>query len=68
MAKVAPGSPAGGAPGAGDVIAEMNSVPIRTMADLRGRLYVMPPSTRVALGVHDGPTSDVVDVTLSVSP
>ena len=65
---VAPGSPAAGHLAPGDVIAEMNSIPIRSMADLRGRLYVMPPSTRVALGVHDGPTSDVVDVTLSASP
>ena len=68
VATVAPGSPAAGHLASGDVIAEMDSVPIRTMADLRGRLYVLPPSTRVSLGVDQGAKSEVVDVTLSASP
>ncbi len=68
VAQVASGSPAAGHLAAGDVIAELNSVPIRSMADLRGRLYVLPPSTHVALSVREGGSVDVVDVTLSASP
>jgi S1-C subfamily serine protease len=68
VAKVAPGGPAAGHLASGDVIAAVDSVPIRTMADLRGRLYVLPPSTRVSLGVTQGTKSGVVDVTLSASP
>ncbi len=68
VATVAPGSPAAGHLASGDVIAAVDSVPIRTMADLRGRLYVLPPSTRVSLGVDHGTRSGVVDVTLSASP
>jgi S1-C subfamily serine protease len=68
VAEVTPGSPAAGHLHAGDVVAGLNSVPIRTMADLRGRLYVLPPSTKVTLSVHQGSASDVVGVTLSASP
>jgi serine protease Do len=68
VAQVTPGSPAAGHLQPGDVVASLNSVPIRTMADLRGRLYVLPPSTRVTLSVHQGGTNDVVGVTLSASP
>jgi hypothetical protein len=38
------------------------------MADLRGRLYVLPPKTPVTLAVHQGSTSKVVGVTLRASP
>jgi serine protease Do len=68
VAQVTPGSPAAGHLQPGDVVASLNSVPIRTMADLRGRLYVLAPSTKVTLSVHQGGTSDVVGVTLSASP
>jgi S1-C subfamily serine protease len=68
VAKVKAGSPAAGHLQPGDVIAELNSVPIRTMADLRGRLYVLPPATPVTLSVRQGTTSDDVGVTLSASP
>jgi S1-C subfamily serine protease len=68
VAQVMPGSPAAGHLQPGDVVASLNSVPIRTMADLRGRLYVLPPSTQVTLSVHQGSASDVVGVTLSASP
>ncbi len=62
------GSPAAGRLHAGEVIEEMDSVPIRTMAELRARLYVLTPATTVALAVLDGTTTRVVDVTLSASP
>jgi serine protease Do len=68
VAQVTPGSPAAGHLQPGDVVASLNSVPIRTMADLRGRLYVLPPSTKVTLSVHQGGASNVVGVTLSASP
>ena len=53
---------------AGDVVTAMGSVPIRSMADLRGRLYVTAPDSRIGLSVADGSTTRVVDVTLSASP
>ena len=68
VAQVTPGSPAAGHLQAGDVIASVDSVPVRTMADLRGRLYVLPPSTPVTLSVRTGSTSADVGVTLSASP
>jgi serine protease Do len=68
VAKVMAGSPAAGHLLPGDVIAGLDSVPIRTMADLRGRLYVLAPSTPVTLSVRRGTSSDVVGVTLSASP
>jgi serine protease Do len=68
VAKVIAGSPAAGHLHAGDVIADLNSVPIRSMADLRGRLYVLPPSTPVTISVRRGSTNATVGVTLSASP
>ena len=66
--RLTPGSPAAGRLQAGDVIAGLDSVPVRTMADLRGRLYVLPPSTPVTLSVRTGSTSADVGVTLGASP
>jgi serine protease Do len=68
VAKVMAGSPAAGRLQTGDVIADLNSIPIRSMADLRGRLYVLPPSTPVTLSVRQGAKSAAVGVTLSASP
>jgi S1-C subfamily serine protease len=62
------GSPAMGLLHPGEVVMAMGSVPIRTMADLRARLYVMAPHTTVGLSVLDGSATTVVDVTLSASP
>jgi len=63
-----PGSPATGLIDPGDVVVAMGTVPIRSMADLRGRLYVMAPDSRVELSVLEGATTHVVDVTLRASP
>ena len=68
VASLMPGSPALGLLQTGDVVVAMGSVPIRSMADLRARLYVTAPDTRVGLSVADGSSSHVVDVTLSPSP
>jgi S1-C subfamily serine protease len=68
VAALMKGSPATGLLHPGDVVTAMGSVPIRSMADLRGRLYVMAPDSRIGLSVADGSTTRVVDVTLSASP
>jgi serine protease Do len=62
------GSPAVGVLAPGDVVLDVDSMPIRSMADLRARLYVLPPSSTVGLTVDDGSRTQVVDVTLSASP
>ena len=53
----------------GDVIVAVDNMPVRTMADLRARLYVLLPGTSIALSVHgaSGATT-TVDVTLGASP
>jgi S1-C subfamily serine protease len=62
------GSPAAGLLQSGDVVVALGSVPIRSMADLRGRLYVMAPKSKIELSVLEGATTHVVDVTLGASP
>jgi Lon-like protease len=62
------GSPATGLLQPGDVVVAMGTTPIRSMADLRGRLYVLAPSSKIKLSVLQGATTRVVDVTLGASP
>ena len=52
---------------AGEVIVAVDALPVRTMAELRARLYVLGPGTMVAVSVHDGDVTRVVDVTLGGS-
>jgi S1-C subfamily serine protease len=52
---------------AGEVIVAVDAMPVRTMAELRARLYVLGPGTMVAVSVHDGDVTRVVDVTLGRS-
>ena len=68
VAALMSGSPATGLLHPGDVVVALGSVPIRSMADLRARLYVMAPESKVGLSVLDGSTTHVVDVTLGASP
>jgi S1-C subfamily serine protease len=68
VAALMEGSPATGVLEPGDVVVAVNDMPVRSMADLRARLYVMPPSSTVGLTIDDGSGSQVVDVTLSASP
>ncbi len=68
VAALMAGSPAAGLLHPGDVVMALGSVPLRSMADLRARLYVMAPKSKVGLSVLDGTTTHVVDVTLGASP
>jgi S1-C subfamily serine protease len=65
------GSPAAGRIAVGAVIVAVNTVPVRTMAELRARLYVLAPGSPVALSVEKpasaGGGTAVEDVTLSGS-
>ena len=65
---VSAGSPAaGGKLQTGQVVVAVNSLPIRTMADLRARLYVLPPGSAVTLSVQEGAGTKAVGVTLGRS-
>lgn len=68
VAQLMAGSPAAGVLQPGDVVVGLGAVPIRSMADLRGRLYVMAPDSKIELSVLEGATTHVVDVTLGASP
>jgi S1-C subfamily serine protease len=68
VAALMTGSPATGLLSPGDVVVAVGSVPIRSMADLRGRLYVLAPDSKVELSVLEGSSTHVVDVTLGASP
>jgi S1-C subfamily serine protease len=68
VAALMPGSPATDVLQPGDVVVALGAVPIRSMADLRGRLYVLAPNSKIELSVLEGATTHVVDVTLGASP
>ncbi len=68
VASVDANGPAAGHLHVGEVIVGVNAQPVRTMAELRARLYVLSPGTRVALSVLDGTMRQVVEVSLSASP
>jgi putative serine protease PepD len=68
VAQLMTGSPATSMLAPGDVVVALGTVPIRSMADLRGRLYVMAPNSKIELSVLEGATTHVVDVTLGASP
>jgi S1-C subfamily serine protease len=52
---------------AGQVIVAVNSMPVRTMAELRSRLYVLAPGASVALAVQGASGTKVVNLTLAAS-
>jgi S1-C subfamily serine protease len=63
-------SPAVGHLQVGEVIVAVNSLPVRTFAELRSRLYVLSPGSAVAVSVHGAPGASgnkVVNLTLSSS-
>jgi S1-C subfamily serine protease len=68
VASIASNSPAMGRLHVGDVIVAVDSLPVRTMAELRSRLYVLAPNAQVQLSVLEGTATRLVDVTLSGSP
>jgi S1-C subfamily serine protease len=52
----------------GDTIVAINSVRVRTMADVGSILYTSSPGQPVDVTVHRGGRTIVVDVTLAASP
>jgi S1-C subfamily serine protease len=62
-----PGSPAAASLHPGEVVVGVNSIPVRTMAELRSRVYVLAPNSPVELSVLDGSVQKVVDVMLGTS-
>lgn len=52
----------------GEVIRSIDGQPVRTMAELRDRLYVLPPGARVVLGVSSRGSTTSVAVDLAGSP
>ena len=67
VAAVQSGGPASGVLQVGQLIVAVDSTPVRTMAELRARLYVLPPGTAVTLSVQQPAGPKVVDVTLGTS-
>ncbi len=65
--QVASDGPATGRLQQGQVIVAVDALPVRTMAELRARVYVLPPGTAVAVSVQQGSGSKVVDITLGAS-
>jgi S1-C subfamily serine protease len=64
---VSASSPATGKLAAGQVIVAVNAMPVRTMAELRARLYVLAPGVGVAVSVQQAAGTKVVDLTLGGS-
>jgi S1-C subfamily serine protease len=64
VASIDAGGPSVGHLQAGQVIVAVNSQPVRTMAELRGRLYVLSPGITVTLSVQTGLGDRAVVVTL----
>jgi len=52
----------------GDVVMGVDGQKVRSMAELRSRLYVLPPGTRVELRVFRGGSTLTVAVDLAASP
>ena len=67
VAEVQSGGPASGVLQVGQLIVAVDSTPVRTMAELRARLYVLPPGTPITLSVEQPAGTKVVDVTLGTS-
>jgi S1-C subfamily serine protease len=67
VAKVQSGGPAAGRLQVGQLITAVNATPVRTMAEVRALLYVLPPGTAVTLSVAQPAGTKVVDVTLGKS-
>jgi S1-C subfamily serine protease len=60
-------SPAAGRLQVGQVIVAVNALPVRSMAELRARLYVLAPGAAIAVSVQQASATKVVDLTLSGS-
>ena len=67
VAQVQSGGPAATRLQVGQLITAVNSTPVRSMAELRALLYVLPPGTAVMLSVQQPAGTKYVDVTLGRS-
>jgi S1-C subfamily serine protease len=67
VAKVQSGGPASGRLQAGQLIVAVNTTPVRSMAELRALLYVLPPGAAITLSVQQAAGTKAVDVTLGTS-
>ncbi len=67
VAAVQSGGPAWGHLQAGQLIVAVNAAPVRSMAELRARLYVLPPGAPITVSVQQPGGTKVVDVTLGSS-
>jgi S1-C subfamily serine protease len=67
VAQVQSGGPAAGRLQVGQLITAVNATPVRTMAEVRALLYVLPPGTAISLSVQQPAGTKVVDVTLGTS-
>jgi S1-C subfamily serine protease len=67
VAQVQSGGPASGRLQVGQLITAVNATPVRTMAEVRALLYVLPPGTPITVSVAQPGGAKVVDVTLGTS-
>ncbi len=65
--QVQSGGPAWGHLQAGQLIVAVNAAPVRSMAELRARLYVLPPGAPITVSVQQPGGTKVVDITLGSS-
>lgn len=68
VTSVSANGPSSGRLQPGDVIIAIDGRRVRSMADLRSRLYLLAPGTVVALTVRRATTTQVVDLSLAASP
>jgi S1-C subfamily serine protease len=67
VAKVQSGGPASGRLQVGQLITAVNTTPVRSMAEVRALVYLLPPGTAVTLSVAQPGGTRSVDVTLGTS-
>ena len=65
--QVQTGGPASGLLQTGQLIVAVNGTPVRSMAELRARLYVLPPGAPITVSVQQPGGPRVVDITLGRS-
>jgi S1-C subfamily serine protease len=67
VAQVQSGGPASGRLQVGQLITAVNATPVRTMAEVRALLYVLPPGSPITVSVAQPAGTKVVDITLGTS-
>jgi S1-C subfamily serine protease len=67
VAQVQSGGPAAGHLQVGQRITAVNATPVRTMAEVRALLYILPPGAAITVSVQQPAGPKVVDITLGTS-